>query len=102
MGGSVDVPTSPFLNSTRPPNAEERALLRELFETLGSKEKVYAAAWGFKNGKVQRWLTSALEESEAFDSLDLASEEGRRRFEEMQRSGLIKLPDVAGLFIEGD
>lgn len=103
--GTACVPDTPFLDTTRPPNAEERAQLRELFEALGSKEKVYAAAWGFKNGKVQRWLTSALEESDedvSFDSLDLASEEGRARFEEMQRNGLIKLPDVAGLFIEGD
>lgn len=34
------------------------------------------------------------------DSIDLSTEEGRRMFDEMQRSGLIRLPDVSGLFVE--
>ena len=99
----------PFLDSTRPPNAQESERLRKLYEQLGSKEKVYFAAWGFKNGKVQKWLTDALHSRpddsvgaspDSLDSLDLSTEKGRAIFEEMQRSGLIRLPDVSGLFME--
>lgn len=50
------------LPGSRPPTKAERQRLRELHGELGSKEKVYFAAWGFKNGKVAEWLRQALEE----------------------------------------
>lgn len=43
-----------------PPCMVERAILRELYRLLGSKDKVYFAAWGFKSGKTHAWLTQAL------------------------------------------
>lgn len=48
------------LPGNRPPTIEEQAALRQLHDRLGSKEKVYFAAWGFKNGKVAGWLAEAL------------------------------------------
>lgn len=87
------------LVGNRPPTAEEAAALRDLFARLGSREKVYKAAWGFKNGKVAGWLSEVLSEAivepvlpleddqvaaaataTAGDRLDLASPEGRRVF----------------------
>lgn len=54
----------PFLNSARPPSDEERQRLREMYAILGSKGKVYRAAWGYKNGKTHQWLEEALSEAE--------------------------------------
>ena len=48
----------------RPPTIDERRRLRELYRELGSKEKVYFAAWGFKNGRVAEYLRQALEEGD--------------------------------------
>lgn len=106
------------LPGNRPPTAEEAAALRDLFARLGSREKVYKAAWGFKNGKVSAWLNEVLSEAivepvlpleddqvaataTAGNRLDLASPEGRRAFEELQRVGLIRLPDVTNILQEG-
>lgn len=106
------------LPGNRPPTAEEAAALRDLFARLGSREKVYKAAWGFKNGKVSTWLNEVLSEAivepvlpleddqvaavaTAGDRLDLASPEGRRAFEQLQRVGLIRLPDVTNILQEG-
>jgi hypothetical protein len=61
---------APLLPSDRPPTASERVLLRELYAALGSKEKVYPLAWGFKNGKVYGWLTDALAEVFEYDAAD--------------------------------
>lgn len=100
----------PLLDPSHPPSAEERRLLRDLFAELGSKEQVYRAAWGFKNGKVFAWLGEALEEDEADlpgdlgndskgqgeesfpnpDFLDLGTEDGRRQFVALQQEGLVR------------
>jgi hypothetical protein len=61
---------APLLPSDRPPTASERVLLRELYAALGSKEKVYPLAWGFKNGKVYGWLTDALAEVFEYGAAD--------------------------------
>ena len=101
-GGAGEERGEPFLDSTRPPNDEERRRLRQLFNRLGSKEKVYRAAWGFKNGKVAAWLTEALEEEvdeeeagepvfEEDSALDLSTPQGRAVFEEWKNAGLVKL-----------
>ena len=113
------------LTGNRPPTDVEAAALRDLFARLGSREKVYKAAWGFKNGKVAGWLNEVLSEAIVepvlspevagdqmqddhpgdlvFDDgrLDLASPEGRRVFEQLQRAGLVRLPDVSSLIQEG-
>ena len=102
------------LPGNRPPTAAERRQLRELFARLGSKEKVYRVAWGFKNGIVAGWLNEALSEAIVepvlhvedqvagdFDRIDLGTEEGRALWGELQRAGLVKLPDVAALIQEG-
>lgn len=106
------------LPGNRPPTTEEAAALRDLFARLGSREKVYKAAWGFKNGKVSTWLNEVLSEAivetvlpleddqvavaaTAGDRLDLASPEGRRVFEQLQRVGLVRLPDVTNILQEG-
>ena len=104
------------LVGNRPPTVEEAVALRYLFAELGSREKVYKAAWGFKNGKVAGWLNEVLSESIVepvlspevagdlvFDDgrLDLASPEGRKAFEQLQRAGLVRLPDVSSLIQEG-
>ena len=62
------------LPGNRPPNKKERELLRQLYTKLGSKEKVYPQAWGYKNGKVQRYLTQAIAESPLPDSTDTLSQ----------------------------
>jgi hypothetical protein len=62
------------LPGNRPPNPKERELLRQLYAKLGSKEKVYPRAWGYKNGKVQRYLTQAIAESPLPDSTDTLSQ----------------------------
>lgn len=107
------------LPGNRPPTPEERRRLRELYRKLGSKEKVYIAAWGFKNGTVAGYLTEALSESivepvlspepaagdvvdQLTDRIDLSTEEGRDLWTQLQRSGLVKLPDVSNLLQEGD
>jgi hypothetical protein len=107
------------LPGNRPPTADERRRLRELYQKLGSKEKVYIAAWGFKNGTVAGYLTEALSESivepvlspepaagelvdQVGDRLDLSTEEGRGLWGQLQRSGLVKLPDVSNLLQEGE
>jgi hypothetical protein len=109
------------LNGSRPPTAEEADALRTLFARLGSREKVYKVAWGFKNGKVAGWLNEVLSEAivepvlspevaeddqvgelaTAGDRLDLASPQGRKVFEQLQRAGLVRLPDVSSLLQEG-
>jgi hypothetical protein len=113
------------LNGNRPPTDVEAAALRDLFARLGSREKVYKAAWGFKNGKVAGWLNEVLSEANvepvlspevagdqlqddhagelatAGARLDLASPEGRRVFEQLQRAGLVRLPDASSLIQEG-
>ena len=102
-GGAGEERGDPFLDSTRPPNDEERRRLRQLFNRLGSKEKVYRAAWGFKNGKTLAWLNEALEEEvdededdgepvfEKDSALDLSTPQGRAVFEEWKKAGLVKL-----------
>ena len=103
------------LSGNRPPTAEEAAALRELFARLGSREKVYKVAWGFKNGKVAAWLSEVLSEAivepvlsqevtldDLDDRLDLTSPAGRQVFEQLQRVGLVKLPDVTKIVQEGD
>jgi len=66
------------LPGNRPPTASERALLRSLFAELGSKEKVYKAAWGFKNGNTFAWLAEALAEPDAEGAtIDLSTETGK-------------------------
>lgn len=78
-GREMQNENGPLLSSDRPPTASERALLRELYAAMGSKEKVYAVAWGFKNGKVHSWLTHALaeastsEDAEAEDDADVGT-----------------------------
>lgn len=95
--GGEEERVAPFLDSTRPPNEEERRRLRRLYTELGSKEKTYFAAWGFKNGKVAAWLTEALEEEDqgdedsTFGELDLSTPEGRSKLEEWKKSGFVKL-----------
>jgi hypothetical protein len=106
------------LPGNRPPTAEEAAALRDLFARLGSREKVYRAAWGFKNGTVAGFLADALAAGddqveaagqqvepaaggELVDRLDLASPQGRQVFEQLQRVGLIRLPDVSNILQEG-
>ena len=99
---------------TRPPTTEERAALRELVARLGSKEKAYKVAWGFKNDKTFAWLKEALSETIVepishvedqvagdIDRIDLGTEEGRALWGELQRAGLVKLPDIADLIQEG-
>lgn len=88
----------PFLDSTRSPNEEERHRLRCLYAELGSKEKTYFAAWGFKNGKVATWLTEALadetqsdEEDDTFGELDISTTQGRAKLEEWKKLGKVKL-----------
>jgi hypothetical protein len=44
----------------RSPNAEECARLRQLYEELGSKNKVLDVAYGGKNGQSLAWLNQAL------------------------------------------
>ena len=101
---------APFLDTTRPPNRDERRRLRGLYQDLGSKEKVYLAAWGFKNGKTLDFLNQALQEAEEEEpqpnhqetdtkpgidqddgELDLRTEAGRRLWEVMQGQGLVRL-----------
>ncbi|GIV73557.1 FtsK/SpoIIIE domain-containing protein [Caldilinea sp.] len=53
-------PKGPLLPSDRPPSPMERAALRYLHDKLGSKERVYPLAWGFKNRKTWTWLDQAL------------------------------------------
>lgn len=65
------------LPGNRPPTKAERRRLRALYGELGSKEKVYFAAWGFKNGKVADWLRQALEEDVAQDERHESLQEGR-------------------------
>lgn len=113
------------LTGNRPPTDVEAAALRYLFARLGSREKVYKVAWGFKNGKVAGWLNEVLSEAIVapvlspevagdqlqddhagdlvFDDgrLDLTSPEGRQVFEQLQRAGLVRLPDVSSLIQEG-
>lgn len=102
------------LNGNRPPTDVEAAALRDLFARLGSREKVYKAAWGFKNGKVAGWLNEVLSEAivepvlspevddqVVADRLDLTSPQGRQVFEQLQRAGLVRLPDVSSLIQEG-
>lgn len=48
-----------------PPTARERIALRELHALLGSKEKTYFAAWGFKSGRTFAWLNAALAQGES-------------------------------------
>lgn len=97
VGGGGEERGEPFLDSTRPPNEEERLRLRRLYAELGSKEKTYFAAWGFKNGKVATWLTDALEEAQGekdddtFGELDLSTPQGRAKLEEWKKSGIVKL-----------
>lgn len=97
VGGGGEEWGEPFLDSTRPPNEEERLRLRRLYAELGSKEKTYFAAWGFKNGKVAAWLTEALEEAQGeedddtFGELDLSTPQGRAKLEEWKKSGKVKL-----------
>lgn len=81
---------APLLDPNHPPSAEDRRLLRRLFADLGSKERVYKAAWGFKNGRVYTWLTEALAESDDVEVVDLTTEEGRRYFAALQSEGLIQ------------
>src|SRR5690606_1659307 len=61
------------LPGNRPPNPKERELLRQLYANLGSKEKVYPRAWGYKNGKVQQYLTQAIAESPLPDPTERSS-----------------------------
>lgn len=108
---------APFLDTTRPPNRDERRRLRALYRELGSKEKTYLAAWGFKNGKTLDFLNQALQEEDeeepqsnhqetdkkpgsnrnqtdddqGEDELDLRTESGRRLWEAMQSNGLVRL-----------
>ena len=104
---------APFLDTTRPPNRDERRRLRALYRDLGSKEKTYFAAWGFKNGTTLDYLNQALQEADeeepqsnhqetdtkpketdqgqGDDELDLRTEAGRRLWEVMQGQGLVKL-----------
>ena len=106
------------LNGSRPPTAEEADALRTLFARLGSREKVYKVAWGFKNGKVAGWLNEVLSESivepvlsssgdlvgelaTAGDCLDLDDPAGRQLFDQLQRVGLVRLPDVTNILQEG-
>ena len=94
VGGAGEERLAPFLDSTRPPNEDERRRLRHLYEELGSKEKTYFAAWGFKNGKVAAWLTEALEEAQGddtFGELDLSTPQGRATLEEWKKTGKVKL-----------
>lgn len=56
------------LDCSRPPSPDERAYLRELYQELGSKNKVAFEAYGHKNGKVYQWITEALEEEPAYQN----------------------------------
>ena len=99
------------LNGNQPPTDVEAVALRDLFARLGSREKVYKAAWGFKNGKVAGWLNEVLSESivepvlspevALDDRLDITTPAGRQVFEQLQRAGLVRLPDVSSLIQEG-
>ena len=95
------------LPGNRPPTDVEAAALRDLFARLGSREKVYKVAWGFKNGKVAAWLNEVISADQGDplatggDRLDLASPQGRQVFEQWQRVGLVRLPDVSNILQEG-
>jgi hypothetical protein len=51
------------LDGKRAPTATEAQALRALFAELGSKEKVYTAAWGYKNGYIAKYLGAVLDQT---------------------------------------
>lgn len=104
------VATELFPIEKRQPTTTEARAIAELHAGGESLSAICRIVYGFKDGATFAWVKDAISlasdkpgnSTGNFDNLDLSTEEGRRTFEEMQRSGLIKLPDVSGLFIEGD
>lgn len=94
----------------RQPSTDEARAIAQLHANGESLSSICRTVYGFKDGPTFAWVKAAVSGAGGnvgnpggnFDNLDLSTEEGRNIFEEMQRSGLIKLPDVSGLFIEGD
>lgn len=94
----------------RQPTATEARAIAELHAGGESLSSICRTVYGFKDGATFAWVKDAISlvsdkpgnPTDNLDNLDLSTEEGRRTFEEMQRQGLVKLPDVSGLFTEGD
>ena len=89
----------------RPPTMDEAQKIAAMNANGESLSSLCRIVYGFKDGATFAWIKQAVEQDNrdnSFDSLDLSTESGRIRFEQMQREGLVKLPDVSGLWTTGD
>lgn len=108
--GVATVASELFPIEKRQPTAEESQAIAELHAAGESLSAICRTVYGFKDGATFAWVKEATQRTsdsvgaspDSLDSIDLSTEEGRRMFDEMQRQGLIRLPDVSGLFTEGD
>lgn len=106
VGGGEDtvvaVADQMFPIEKRPPTDEEANVIAELHAKGESLTSLCKRVYGYKDRGTFDWIkavTGGLTPDD-LDGIDLSTEEGQRKLKMLQDMGLIKLPDVSGLFME--